>query len=207
MLDVGVTSDAILALVRAGGIGPLREALQSGTDVDATSDRGLTGLMLAAKRGRAEIVDLLLEHGADATRVTSNGESALYFACTSGAPDAALAKLAAALISHGGRVDEQFGVLEESGLTLLHSAAYVLKPKVCRVLLEAGADVGAVSSLDATPLHKACEDEYGLRTATVLVGAGAPIGARNTKGQTPLDLALRVVEPNRVAAWRALLTP
>jgi len=49
-------------------------------NVNAIDEKGYTALMYACANGNLEIVELLLEYGADSSITTSKGNTALYFA-------------------------------------------------------------------------------------------------------------------------------
>ena len=60
--------------------------LKNGADANARGRKGETALMMAAGYGYADIVRILLDHGADAQATLDNGDNALDFA-TSGVMD------------------------------------------------------------------------------------------------------------------------
>src|SRR5688572_15647810 len=57
--------DALWAAARNGDPKAVRAALDSGADVNAKSEIGITALWIAASKGKMEVIDLLLERGAD----------------------------------------------------------------------------------------------------------------------------------------------
>lgn len=66
-----------------GDIDVVLEILSKGINVDARHTiNGWTALHWAAKRGRKEIVEILLDHGADASVLTEKGETASSLALT-----------------------------------------------------------------------------------------------------------------------------
>jgi uncharacterized protein len=78
------------------------------------------------------------------------------------------------------------------GFTLLHMAAYFGHVTVATLLLDSGADVGAVSQDDAegTPLHAAVAGRHhGM--AWLLLARGAPVNAQQVGGFTALHVAAR----------------
>ena len=80
---------------------------------------------------------------------------------------------------------------EGDGFTPLHWASRHGNLEMFRVLLAAGADVGAVTRrLEHTPLHVA-SDHGNVEAMKVLVEAGSDVQARSTTGVTPLHLAAR----------------
>lgn len=65
--NAAVAQDAptLFAAVQNSDLAAARSALDGGADIDAVNDYGSTALFFAADRGNAQIVQLLLEHGAD----------------------------------------------------------------------------------------------------------------------------------------------
>ena len=62
---------------RRGYLDTFQEALPAGLPANLTNDKGDTFLMLAAYHGHAELVKLLIEHGADPNRLNDRGQSPL----------------------------------------------------------------------------------------------------------------------------------
>jgi ankyrin repeat protein len=58
--------------------------LSHGASIDAVDDRGRSALMTAAELGHAEVVGILLGHGADATLRDKTGKTALDLAANDG---------------------------------------------------------------------------------------------------------------------------
>jgi ankyrin repeat protein len=77
--------DAVLE----GRIAVVRDGLATGAAIDARDRYGQTGLMLAARAGRREIVALLSESGADLDATAKFGLSALMLAIVAGHEDIA----------------------------------------------------------------------------------------------------------------------
>jgi ankyrin repeat protein len=86
------TSDetGLIAAIRAGDIAGLRARLSpagnASDDCAAGLPNGLTALMIAAACGHQEVVELLLQCGADPTRRDGHGRSAAAHARASGHP-------------------------------------------------------------------------------------------------------------------------
>lgn len=78
------------------------------------------------------------------------------------------------------------GMMDESGVTLLHREAYAGDVRACEYLLHAGASVDCRDTHDMTPLMRARTAEV----CSLLIGAGADIEARADGGETPLMMAL-----------------
>jgi uncharacterized protein len=78
----------------------------------------------------------------------------------------------------------------DDGFTALHFAAFLGNADCVRVLLNAGADVGAVArnEMGVQPLHSAAAHR-DVDSCRLLLDAGADPNARQQGGYTPLDEA------------------
>ena len=161
--------------------------LAEGADVNArvaetsTSLRS-TPLMMAAYRGRLDLLRQLLEAGADVHARSQHGITAL--ACAGwGGKSSAYGRVMRELIAAGAKPDAE----------ALTAAARHGSPEMVQVLVDAGANVHEVSRW-GTALHLAV-DEKRADTVGALLGAGAdpafrlPADAKNYGGMTALELA------------------
>jgi len=136
---------------------------------------GVRALRGAAARGSLPMVELLLAHGADATRIgvgrwVLHPELAPLLAGRGATIDASGSWIGAACTGNQGRKDD---------------------PDYVRALLRHGARAtdrrsGGQAALNATALHYAAKAGF-LRTIEVLLESGADPAARDSRGQTPLD--------------------
>jgi ankyrin repeat protein len=78
----------------------------------------------------------------------------------------------------------------DDGFTALHFAGFLGTTDTARVLLDAGADVGAVAKNDmlVQPLHSAAA-AHALETCRLLLERGAPVNGQQQNGYTALDTA------------------
>jgi ankyrin repeat protein len=74
----------LAAAVRRDALQAVRDALVQGAQVNAARPDGRTALMLAAERGDAALIQLLLDAGADTQRLDREGLSAADWARRSG---------------------------------------------------------------------------------------------------------------------------
>jgi len=80
----------LLQAVKSGNASDVSGLLKRGANPDAEQFGGLTPLMIAAEKGHEEIVNLLIEYGANVhartvtTRLTNEGPNALMRACDGG---------------------------------------------------------------------------------------------------------------------------
>ena len=160
-----------------------RLLIEHGADVDQVDPTGgATALILAASTNQADMVELLLESGADINFQSSDGSTALH---------------AAAFNQFGGRSSpEAARVLIEKGAALNTTDAEgrtpldIALPDVAEILREAGAEAGADQSL----LNEQVISAIGQGDVAALAAAlaeGADPNAESTPGRPALFLAAR----------------
>jgi hypothetical protein len=155
----------------------------------------------AAAWGRVDMVSLLLEHGADATRI-GVGRWVLH------------PGLAPLLASRGAAIDSSGSWI---GASCTGNQGRKDDPEFVRALLRYGASANdrrtgdpdgtsGVRALNATALHYAARAGF-LRTIEVLLEHGADPQARDTHGRTPLDWLEQAAPSVPRAAVRNLIGP
>ncbi|KAB2570852.1 Ankyrin repeat domain-containing protein 50 [Lasiodiplodia theobromae] len=133
-----------------------------------------------------EIVNLLLQHGAEAgdeSPVLENGftlGSALHLAAFLGSE-----AIVSALLDHGAAIDMRSGHFE----TPLFAAIQSSQAVVVKCLLERGAAYQYMSEKRGTPLHFACHQQ-SKPIVRLLLRHGADANTVDTHGATPLTAAL-----------------
>ena len=116
--------------------------LAAGALVDPIDEEGRTPLYEAAQHGRADVIEVLLEHGADIDRPDRSLEAnPLVKACTKGHTECVRKLIAAGADLH---------IWLAGGETPLHKAASWRRPDAVAELLKAGADPWAVSDSGET---------------------------------------------------------
>jgi ankyrin repeat protein len=153
----------IFELIDAGDVDGLRTLLQDDPEAEARRDeQGLSPLMRATYRGNREIARLLRPLDAWDRLVAGEGEGLP-------SPDAR----------------------SPDGFTPLHLAVFGRNPVAAKALIEAGADLDAISSAtfaQVTPLGTAAA--FGVDDlARLLLDAGADPNATGDHGSTPLHAA------------------
>ncbi|MBV8276318.1 MAG: ankyrin repeat domain-containing protein [Verrucomicrobia bacterium] len=145
----------------------------AGFDVNTPNTAGYTGLMVAAERGRVDIVKLLLDHKADPNAAGRDAGTALMLAAENNQPE--IVKL---LIGRGADPNRQ----DNNGWTAVLKAAYQGNAKCIEILAS----------------HSKLELDRALLVATlmerkdavnVLLDNGAEVDFRASDGRTPLILA------------------
>jgi len=156
--------ETLIEVVKAGELGKVRALLSA--NFLLASQRLATGespLMAALYRGHHDIVDAVIEAGA---------EIDVFAAAATG------------------RMGDVRRTAAYDGWTPLHLAAFFGHQEAARVLLDAGADVHAVSrnALTNTPLHAATAGKHE-EVAMLLLENGAKSDAVDEGGYTPLQIA------------------
>ena len=153
----------------------VRTALASDRTLATSADgSGSSALMFSAYTGTFEIMEALLDAGADVRAKNRRNATALHWAIS----DPAKMKL---LLLKGADVNAK----TVDGRTALHEAAMLpTGAQQVQLLLEVGADIDARSVLGQTPLFAAA----GASAANVrlLLDKGADPNARSQTGATPL---------------------
>ena len=155
----------------------------------------------AAAQGSLAMVELLLAHGADATRIGA-GRWVLH------------PELAPLLASRGASIDSSGSWI---GASCTGNQGRKDDPEYVRALLRHGARANdrrtgdpkgttGVRALNATALHYATKAGF-LRTIEVLIDHGADPDARDSHGRTPLDWLEQTAPSVSRAAVRNLLAP
>jgi len=155
-----------------------RVLLDAGAEINALDKFGDSALDLAAWRGKADFVDLLLEKGAKVPTAGPKLGSLLSLSASQG------------LTTLFGRLVEGGGDLKAAAdRSLLHAAAAGGSARIIASLLDLGIDPAARDRFGWTPLHYAARDG---RTEAVrtLIERGAPLDERSLMGQTAYDVAV-----------------
>jgi ankyrin repeat protein len=138
--------------------------------------------------GDLENVKLLLARGADPSG------SAVADAVTFGYAD-----VVRALVMAGANT----GIVESTGINLLHWAVITNRPAVISTLVESGVDVNAADDFGFTPLMYATTIDFGdTEPVKELLKAGADRKIKNYEGRTALDQARRYKHADLGAALR-----
>ena len=154
--------------VRKDDLVAVQSLLDSGANVNATDDVGMSALNFAAGRGNLAVAQVLLNAGSEVDPVAINGFTPLLGSATYGH-----AEMAKMLIDHGASLEAREFNGEE---TALHLAARKGHAKVVRILIEAGADVNAKDNMNATPLFGA--RHYGHHETAELIRRSGGIESR-----------------------------
>jgi len=182
-----------------------------GVDIDSRTNDATSALTLAARYGRIELLELLLERGAALEMKEGDGSNVLVAALREDELEMAKHLLAkgvdvnenlpgggnALFIAIRNRNIEAMRMLIDAGVDVhgggkaappIIFAAAVREVPVVELLIDAGADVNAINPVNGlTPLHRAIGS--GAEMVELLLEAGAKPGVSNQEGYTPLDFA------------------
>jgi ankyrin repeat protein/mono/diheme cytochrome c family protein len=206
--------------IRRGDTTLLKDILRRGTPPDVRSRDGTTPLMIAALHGSAEMVELLLKHGADPRITNDRDVTALLWAArdaekvrllihrgaqTNAASDLGNTPLMAAagspgaadsvelLLSHGADVTRR----NKGGRTALYFAANGGDTKIVRLLLDKARDLDKLADVvrDASPAVAAAANGGFHEIVNLLLEHGAdPNQSTGSRGRA-LNTALMAGHP------------
>ncbi len=181
--QVDLTQDdeqGISALHYAAELGnlPALKSILSGKKIDVnklTLQSGSTALMQAAMRGHLDVVECLIEAGADARITSRTGYSALMMAVEAGSVDCTRVLL---------RHQSELNTVNSNGQTICNLA--VKWPQILALILETGAV--HKNSPEVSPLHGS---ELSVESARLLIDYGFDLNFMDASGDTPLGAAIK----------------
>ncbi|KAF5620814.1 CAMK kinase [Fusarium sp. NRRL 52700] len=182
------TSQQLHRWIEAGNIDMTRMLVDLGADVNSADSNvqsplhSYTPLQLAARNGRAEIAELLLEKGAniEAAHIV-DASTPLNFAVSM--KHAAVTSL---LLDNGANVEAR----SRGGVRALHSAAWSGSEALLELLLQHGAYIEATDHAGRTPLMMAAEQGH-LEAVRLLLGRNAHFNRTSVSTPGPLIEAAR----------------
>jgi ankyrin repeat protein len=187
---------ALMVAAKAYAMKMVGLLLDKGAKLGARDRQGSTALLAATcasafPDGRAALVELLLDHGADARVSNADGVNAVMLAARCGNP------ALPALVEKGADVNAS----DTEGKTALMIASTQGDEGVVRFLLEKGADVRArdkagrsvlLTAIDA-PANFSYDNQarYSYEIASLLVMRGADVNAAAANGDTAVKAGVR----------------
>lgn len=179
----------LIEAVRADDQAEVQRLLEAGADANVESLSGPI-IVAAAVRGNADIVALLIDHGADIEAQNNDGLTPIVEAARNG--HLAVVEL---LLDRGVDVNAKDGSrLEETALFIAAGCNYV---EISQLLIDRGADVNLGDALGAAPLHHAAS-RNSVDVADLLIAHGANIDLQSNADYTPLHEAVVGNNPDAV---------
>ena len=124
------------------------QMLHHGVPIDSPQEDGCSGMWLAAEAGRANVVELLCQHGADTSACRKQGGAPpLYVAAQNG-----FEEVVETLLRHGADPNQQ----KDTGATPLCIASQMAFARITSRLIEGNAVVDLPNNAGVTPLMIAC---------------------------------------------------
>ena len=176
--------------VKKGRLAIVVYLLSQGANSEASCQMKRTPLIWAARENHTEILQYLLERGADVHKVDKKGKTALHHAVSKqNSASLRLTECIDALVDHGIDVDAKDAEME----TALHLALPRADPATVEHLISKGASLTA-ESCRGTALHIAVMSGCGMSQLTMvkaLLRNGADVNRRRSSdGKTPLHVAV-----------------
>ncbi|CAH3194929.1 unnamed protein product [Porites evermanni] len=171
---------------REGDVVALNTLLEtSQPNLDHSNAKGLSALHYAARNNHAEVIQLLINHGADPnvrSRVEHKALSPLHFAAWFNA-----AKAVDVLLRNGANVESGSAF----GQKPLHYAVSRASPELVMTLITKGkANLNGLDNHRFSPLHLATQ-RGRLDIIKILIEHGADISAVNEESETAIHIAAR----------------
>ena len=141
--------DPLIAAIRSGDVGKVQAIIMiARVDLNKADKDGRTALALAAGKGDARVVEILLKAGADVNQVDS---TCYVWGPIHAAMQAGHEEIVKILLTHKADPNKA----DSDGRTVLNIAVGKGSPKMVKLLLEHGAEVDTANKWGTTPLAKA----------------------------------------------------
>jgi ankyrin repeat protein len=205
---LSTTDSATPALtgVRMGG--PFLAALLNDKTINSKGEGGITLLHLAAREGKADSAQTIINAEARINEKDNDGKTALDYALArTDSPE--YAYTAEKLILAGGQSTNPFyayfapavrssnyNIRLADGFTALHYASQEGYNGYIKFIVDKKADINIKNNSGATPLHEASRSAR-LDAMEILIAAGAELDAQDAKGNSCFHLASPVEQHER----------
>ncbi len=181
-------NSALHVAARDGYYGEVQQLLADGVDVNASNKNGAAALNFAVAQDEEQIVQLLIDHGADLEhRDRDTGSTPLLTTLMTGNNS----RIARMLMDAGADTT----VIDSDGYTVLHMAAYVDDAGIFIRFIKNGVDVNARNNKGDTPL-KYCALFGAWKEARLLIHCGAAVDIADNNGDTALHTAILSANPD-----------
>jgi hypothetical protein len=170
----------LMVAVSAGDAARVKSLIEAGADVELRDNGGWTPLISAARRGHVQVVEVLLEHGANPNVSESDNMAMtpLTWAVSDDDP-----RMVQALLAHGADVN----VANGAGYTPLMHAAITGDSEIASALLDKGADINAQAKDGKTALALAQSKRDTISKRDLMAGRKDAQGQYDYNDPTLLD--------------------
>ena len=158
--------------------GVFQAIIDHGVDVNATNKQNQTALLVACTQQNTDLINTLLNAGADPSIADTNGDTCLHQAVTQSSSKAILQ----AIIDHGAEVN----ATNHENQTALLPACKEGNTDLINTLLNAGADPSIADTSGDTCLHKAVTQSFSKAMLQEIIDHGAELNVKNNVHQTAL---------------------
>ncbi len=176
----------IFEATRDGNINKVEKAIKSGIDVDSKNpEDNASPLMMAVVNGYQDMVEILIELGADVNLQDQLGNTPLIYAAASsiGDDNDEVMKI---LVKSGADLEAK----DNDGYTALFWAFEMIRGDRIKILVELGADINIRDGCDYTPLIRASASKNNtVWLVDTLLEAGADVNLFGFDGATALIAA------------------
>ena len=169
--------EKMLRAVEDGEYNEVKLLLDRGIDPNTTDPKGMSVLMIAARKGDARIVSLLIQRRANVGQRSPAGDTALLMGALNGNTS-----VIGSLLDAGGEINPA------KGWAPLHYAAFSGNADAVRLLLERGANKDAIAPNGYTALMLAARNGK-IEAAKALLYADPDVNFRSVTGDTALSVA------------------
>ena len=159
----------------------LQTVINHGAEVNATNAGYATAIMLACEKGNTDVINVLLNAGADPSIADADGDTWLHQAVRGGCSKEVLETL----ISHGADVN----AANKNNVTALKIACEKGNSDALNVLLSAGGDPNITDTGGDTCLHHAVRGDSNTVIIETLVRHGADVNATSENNATALMIS------------------
>ncbi len=171
------TSEQWFTSIKSRDVSKVRRLIEQGIDVNQTSRKGKTALIISATKGNIEITTALLKAGAAINATNPRGGTSLMYATVNN--DIEMVRL---LLAHQANVN----AAGSNGWTALMIASAKGYNDILRLLIDHGAEVNARDIYGWTPLMRAAFEKRSNSVRFLLSDSNIDVNARDDRGATAL---------------------
>ncbi len=171
----------LMCAVKGGSTQAVELIIQHGhaMDMEFKEHPGYTAFLLAASRGEAEMVKVLMKHGCNLNATDNNNNTALHLAAATNN-----IQCVSLLLEKGLKLEEK----NNQGSTAILIACRYGNLRMIDYLLQCGADAFAVDNMGNTALHINSTYVTDLPTVKRLITLNLNVNSQNIHKRTPLIL-------------------